>query len=375
MTDAIQHWQFNPLDTWFFREARGFDTSGSNELSSLFPPPARTIAGAMRTLIGEQQGVDWHLFAKSDQYAELKQIIGVGDDLGALKLIGPYPVWNNERLYPAPLHLLAKDENYRFLEPGDAVDCDLGKVQLPRIKDIGQPLAGAKPLEHCWLNADNLQKVLKQQSPDKMFKAKDLYTEEPRLGIARNNQQRTGIDGLLYQTRHLRPNVELAIGVGVMGIPDSWQLQQGIVRLGGEGRASTVEVNKIAMPSIASPELSNSSGNHLLLMLLTHADFGRDWFPPGFKPIEHNGICKWQGTINSVELTIECAVIGKAVREGGWDLVKQQPRPVKSLIPAGSVYFCTIKNHDTQAAIKQLHGHHIGNDIALGRGELVVGIW
>ncbi|MBV5310961.1 type III-B CRISPR module-associated Cmr3 family protein, partial [Chromatium okenii] len=346
----------------------GFDTSGSNTLSSLFPPPARTVAGAIRTLIGEQQGVNWNRFADANEYIELKQIIGVGDDLGALKLTGPYPVWNDERLYPAPLHLLAKDANYRFLEPGDVVDCDLGKVQLPCIQ---QPLAGAKPLENCWLTAADLQKVLKQKSPDNVFKAKDLYTEEPRLGIARNNQQRTGIDGLLYQTRHLRPRLELAIGVGIAGIPDSYQLQQGIVRLGGEGRASAVSINHEAKAQI---ELPNLTGNKLLLMLLTNADFGNQWFPPNFKSVEYDGIRKWQGIINGIQLTIECAVIGKAAREGGWDLVKQRPRPVKSLIPAGSVYFCTVVG-DVKNAANHLHGCRIGTDTALGRGELVVGTW
>jgi CRISPR-associated protein Cmr3 len=368
MSDVIQYWQFNPLNTWFFREARGFDTSGSNTLSSLFPPPARTVAGAIRTLIGEQQQVDWNQFANSNEYTELRQVIGVGDDLGMLKLIGPYPLWNSERLYPAPLHLLAKENAYRFLEPGDAVECDLGKVQLPCIK---QKLTGAKPLEQCWLNAADLQKVLIGQSPEKVYKAKDLYAEEPRLGIARNNQQRTGIDGLLYQTRHLRPCLELAIGVGVAGIPDNWHLQSGIVRLGGEGRASTVSINDADKAQIKLP---TPAGNKLLLMLLTNADFGRDWFPPGFKPIERDGIRKWQGMINEVELIIECAVLGKAAREGGWDLVKQQPRPVKSLIPAGSVYFCTVLG-DIKTVVDKLHGQRIGNDTALGRGELVIGTW
>ncbi|MBK1695135.1 type III-B CRISPR module-associated protein Cmr3 [Chromatium weissei] len=368
MSDAIQYYELNPLDTWFFREARGFDTSGSNTLSSLFPPPARTVAGAIRTLIGEQQQVDWNQFTNSNEYAELRQVIGVGDDLGKLKLTGPYLLLNSKRLYPAPLHLLAKENEYRFLEPGDAVNCDLGKVQLPCIK---QKLTGAKPLEQCWLNAADLQRVLIGQSPEKVYKAKDLYAEEPRLGIARNNQQRTGIDGLLYQTRHLRPHSELAIGIGVKGIPNHCQLKSGIVRLGGEGRASTVRINDAAKLQIKSPI---SAGNKLLLMLLTNADFGNQWFPPEFKPIECDGIHKWQGMINEVELIIECAVIGKAAREGGWDLVKQQPRSVKSLIPAGSVYFCTVVG-DIKIAIDRLHGQHIGNETALGRGELVIGTW
>jgi CRISPR-associated protein Cmr3 len=375
MNDALQHWRFDPLDTWFFREARGFDTSGSNELSSLFPPPARTVAGAIRTLIGDQQGVDWTRFSAPDEYADLKALIGIGDDLGALQLTGPYPIWIDQRLYPAPLHLLEKDGEYRFLAPveGDEpVVCDLGKVRLPSVINPNQrPLPGAKPLENAWLSAENLQRVLRGEPPTAVIHEQDLYAEEARLGIARNNRQRTGIDGLLYQTRHLRPRAGLAIGVGVQGLPADALLAPGMARFGGESRASTIT------PLAAAPALPSApkvTGHRLLLMLLTPADFGRDWFPPGFTAAERDGVRVWRGEINGVALIIECAVIGKPSREGGWDLATEQPRPVKSLIPAGSVYFCTVAG-DAPAAARALQGQRIGHQRALGRGELAIGTW
>ena len=57
-----------------------------HELSSLFPSPARTVAGAIRTLIGEAQDVDWERFAQAGEYPDLKQQIGVDHDLGLLKI-------------------------------------------------------------------------------------------------------------------------------------------------------------------------------------------------------------------------------------------------------------------------------------------------
>ena len=203
-----QQWRFESLDSWFFREARPFSAATGGELSSVFPPPARTVAGAVRTLIGETQGVDWERFALEGEYAELKRWIGAGDDLGDLRIAGPYPLWNQQRLYPAPLHLLAKDQQYVFLKPGQPVDCDLGKVRLSeKPKDS---LPGAKPLENAWLEQTDLERVLNDQFPEKVYRSSELYDEEPRLGIARNNAQRTVADGLLYQTRHLRPRPELA---------------------------------------------------------------------------------------------------------------------------------------------------------------------
>ena len=44
---------FTPLDTWFFRESRPHGSIGSSELGSVFPPPVRTLLGALRTLIGD----------------------------------------------------------------------------------------------------------------------------------------------------------------------------------------------------------------------------------------------------------------------------------------------------------------------------------
>ncbi len=371
MNDKKQ-WRFDPLDSWFFREARAFDTSGSNELSSLFPPPARTVAGAIRTLIGEIQGVDWERFAQAGEYPDLKQQIGVDDDLGQLKITGPYPLWKDERLYPVPLYLLAKAQEYVFLKPGEPVVCDLGKVQLPeKPKDS---LPGAKPLENAWLNCTDLQRVLGGEFPQTVYHAKDLYDTETRLGIARNNAQRTAADGLLYQTRHVRPRPELAIGATASGIAPELHPDHGVIRFGGEGRASAVTVGDV-LPLLAPPKVPRQN---LLLMLLTHADFGGesplDWVLPGFAPDRQDDVKVWRGRLHGIDLILHSAVLGKAAREGGWDLLHQQPRPVVSLIPAGSVYFCTVAG-DPKAAIDALHGQHIGNDTALGRGELAVGLW
>ncbi len=57
---SAKQWCFEPLDTWFFRESRPFGTVGGSELTSLFPPPARTVAGAIRTLIGENANINWN---------------------------------------------------------------------------------------------------------------------------------------------------------------------------------------------------------------------------------------------------------------------------------------------------------------------------
>lgn len=366
-------WRFEALDTCFFRESRPHGAVGASELASLFPPPARTVAGAVRTYLGEAQGVDWQRFPQA--YPELQALIGLGDDLGALDLRGPFLMHNGERLYPAPLHVLAKQQpgskpgdpaqhDYVFLRPGAPVDCDLGCVRLP---EPVKSMPGAKPLERVWLKAHDYARVLAGQAPVAAFAHDDLYDEEPRLGIARNNARGTVEESMLYQTRHVRLRAGVAVGVGVSGpqtLPSG-----GVLRFGGEGRPAAVRIGgDCPLPEPVLPK----QGGQVLLALLTPADLGGHWLPSGFEPETRAGATVWRGELAGVALTIHAACIGKPLREGGWDLARQTPRAVVPLVPAGSVWFCTLDD-PTQAAA--LHGVRIGRDTSLGRGELAVGTW
>ena len=80
---------FEPLDTWFFREARPHGSVGNSELGSQFPPPVRTLLGALRTAIGDawfaRHGGDWRGLADD---SALQAHIGLGDDLGPLRAVG-----------------------------------------------------------------------------------------------------------------------------------------------------------------------------------------------------------------------------------------------------------------------------------------------
>lgn len=380
---STKTWRFEPVDTWFFRESRPHAPVGGSELGSLFPPPARTLAGAMRTLMGERVQADWVEFKSNSTYTvngiQLREEIGFGNDLGKLKLSGPWLMQGSGRLYPAPAFLLGKKvgkqwEFFTRLKIGEVVHCDLGRVRLP-VLDAGKE--GFKLLEGAWLTRAGLEKVLAGGVPgagDVVTKEK-LFDEEPRLGIARNNEQRTVKQEMLYQTRHIRPNrgVDLAVEVEAEGIDPRLHPKSDLIRLGGEGRLAAVKVMEptAQLPATPSP---NSKTKGLILTLLTHADLGPHWYPPGFQALEQDGVIVWRGTFNGVTLTIHAAALGKAHREGGWDLVAHQPRAVKSLILAGSAWYCTVEEQ-LDSAIQALNGSQIGEEQALGRGLLAVGLW
>ena len=372
----MKTFKFSAFDTLFFRESRPMESVGGKPLDGRFPPAARSVAGAVRTVVAETMAVDWPAYHIGDAAQQsVRDVIGAADSegIGALDLCGPYPMLSGERLYPAPLHLLHKqDENkYVRLQPGDEmVSCDLGKVYLPQMSGS---LLGAKPLEQCWLTADDLVRVLSGGEPPGVVKQEQLFKAEGRLGIAIDASSHTAEEGKLYQTVHARIRLDVDIGVVVNGLPDTLtgKLDQ-VIRLGGEGRFASVEV--VQEPTaLQAAQPNNSHG--LLLMLCTSADFSGGWVPQGFVAKENaQGATVWCGEINGIKLTLRCAVLGKAQREGGWDLHKHRSRSAVSLIPAGSVYFCDVEGDLSQAALL-LNGVKIGNETALGRGELVVGYW
>ena len=206
-------WTFQPVDSWFFRESRPWSTVGGIELASQFPPPARTVAGAIRTAIGEAKDVDWLAFSQG-RHAELRRHIGSGvsnsddpnSEFGSFRMHGPYVERDNHLVFPAPAVLLRSKETGKIslMHPAaKGMRCDLGSsVRLPHAAG----LLGAATLDGHWCTAEGLNSVLRGDAPppESLVDRDALVADDARVGIARDNSLRTVHDGLLYQTSHVR---------------------------------------------------------------------------------------------------------------------------------------------------------------------------
>jgi len=374
--------QFSAVDTLFFRETRPMESQG--ELQSVFPPSVRTLAGVVRSWIGncwmskEGDPVDWKKFSEQEDHP-LREIIGFGNDLGALKFQGAWLKLNDQRLYPAPLNLMKtkKDELF-FLKLDQPIECDLGKqVRLATFPSDEERYKGGKALENTWLTAADLSKVLlgEKPDPDSLVKADKLFERESRLGIARDNQRRGVIEGLLYQTQHVRPEAELLIELDVVaGLPK--MPSQTVVRLGGEGRPAQVKLVQQTPQLLTTIEASAIKNGKFALYLLTPLPIEPNEILPDFIKQECPEQTVWMGTLKGINLKLHSAVTGKLLREGGWDMAKHAPRTVTNFIPAGSVFYLELQDSSTaKQAIEALHDKQVGTLTELGFGHVAVGVW
>jgi len=83
------------------------------------------------------------------------------------------------------------------------------------------------------------------------------------------------------------------------------------------------------------------------LFLATPAIFENGWLPYWIK--EEN----LEGEFNGIKLRLIGCSIGKFNLIGGWNIVKEEPKPMHKAAPAGSVYYFEILDDSPPEAIKE----------------------
>lgn len=371
----MKAFRFHPIDTWFFRQARPMQPS--TEARSVFPPSMQTLSGALRGLVGDSRGIDWAKY-HADSNDPLRSVIGYRENLDPLSFRGPWISHQAQRLYPLPLCIAQRDGHLFRMAPGNPLHSDLGTAI--RFVELPPNAAGAKPIENAWVSQDGMQKILNGGIPelssiyDPTHDTFPLYSNESRLGIARNNTSRANHNGMLYQTSHIRPARDLAIDIEVRGLNIDLP-PRSTIRLGGEGRPAVVEQCE-NLPSDLIPPTESDHNNYCLILTTPLFYRATTESPlPGFQRLDQESLTVWVGSINGIELEIHSAAVGKILREGGWDLAASKPKIVENLIPAGSTYFIRFKDPDNRHKAHTLHGYQLGERTALGFGEIAVGLW
>lgn len=373
-----QGFQLTPIDTLFFRDSRPFDKGPlQSSAETVFPPPGRTLAGALRLALARGQGYDGRGRWSNPQ---LVSTLGSGpNNLGKLRFCGPFLALGGELLYPMPLQILGKrdprtDEREaevqgdRFqpttrLTPGDEVLCDLGRARLP-VPD--RPSATLDSGARFYLRREGLLDVLAGGLPsmDTIVAPQALFEHESRIGLERDPSRRTAKTGLLYSATHLRLRDRVSIFLAVEGVPDRWAAAcPKVIPLGGESRMADLALVVTPTPIGAPLDAIRESGR-VTITLLTPLRMRREKIPgPG---------CRHE-IFAGAEVVSAC--LGKPIFLGGWDSAERAPLPLRPYLPAGSTWFCTVDNEAVEA-VAALHGATLDPDEgALGYGAVALGTW
>lgn len=410
MSRRIVWWEFTPWGGLFFKGSRPWGAPGGSSAGGEFPPPGRTVAGAVRRAIAHHARV-----GSAD--AEMADRM-----LGALRLVGPYVMLDGELVVPVPASLSAGiaqvgQQFVRQLAWRSPLDepsvTDHGTFRLPG--SLSPKLLRVESLAGHWLRPSGFAALLSGRLPrlDEVLGLEDLVALEPRVGLMRNPI--TGIGDRHYHTTFLRLRQGVSILTGLAGkaiaesevggpvLPAS-----GCVRLGGEGsmawfRRVRLSAQRLPLAPLVLPRIPP---RRFALYFLTPGMFSgvdpgaangdwRRWHkvaPETARSMQGSDHLVWTCDPFSSQVR-QSAVPGRPrfhvvsvcsdapVSQGSYLQVNHSSKAaaraaLMTLMAPGTVWYCELdgqlNDRDAAAALKALHGAHLGNGRELGRGQVAV---
>ncbi len=358
-----------PIDVWLFRDGKPFTAGEDHIAESTFPPSPFTLQGAIRTKVLADKG-NLSEFARKGQP---DPDVGYGDNFGKLRLCGLLLMCRKngkwERLIPMPADVVKVGERYKLLRP----NLDLPfTTNLPNKSlrllwvQTGERISEAKG----WLLESEWANYLQGQPPSQAVRAEDLFTFEPRFGIAIEPSKGTTQEAMLYQAHFVRLKEETALWAEVEGVSLS---ENGFLRFGGEGRAATYEFLSEPLPPLSQFNTVRNA-TRFKIVLVTPA-----WFSGGWQPKDGD----WS-KIFSASVRLVGAALPRPLLLGGFDVAKGVPKPMRAFVPAGAVYFFEADEPvqfpddfaftETPDEVRQQNGN--ANAWAqIGLGAALIGTW
>lgn len=374
-------WIFiQPQDVWMFRDAKPFTAGQSFIARSVFPPYPPTLQGAIRTQVIEESSVDWAKFGSRQDESLIQKIGAPGTrnghpaTLGNFAIRGPFVGKRGKKnevklLVPLPLDLQ--------VSTGDEPTITLYRPDSQPSFETYPPFVGWHPLtpgekanisltendydeDEWWLDIENFETYLQGKLPTQVIRSEEVYRYEARIGLAMEHGRRTAKDEHLYHAEFVRPseNIGLLAEIGSDLLPD-----RGFIGLGGEARAAYYEKVQFQQPK------STIKPGRLKVILLTPAYFSNGWQPT------YQDWSVWVGP-NAQLVSI---ALGRPTLISGWDVARNQPKPLHHFVPSGSIYYFENATPPSQPFTEDIPDESFEGGILaaarLGFGSFAVGIW
>ncbi len=350
--------EINAFDTLFFKDGKPFSMGEDVWASGIFPPAPSVFYGMLQTTFAAQQNIAPKQIANETQN---------------LKINGIYLKLNDQLLFPIPADVFVPKNNIVSGEEQSSLRLVM-KDNIPNSSLSGK---GVLKILHsntnekikdyfgkAFLSKINFEEYTNGSNDVWFYQLSDFLSSEAKVGIGKDPASNTTSKGKLYRVGMVRPEAvslqgkdyKLSFVIDFNGIDLSEK--SNLLRLGAEYK--TAYFNTIKKPKISLPKISSE---YLCLYLATPAIFENGSFPTFFN----------QKSFDAVQFEMVSCAIGKAQYLGGFDMVKRYPKPMKKVVPAGSVYYLKSKQADLLA--QKLHNNSISEmgSSKIGFGKVLVG--
>ncbi|MFQ5568419.1 MAG: type III-B CRISPR module-associated protein Cmr3 [Rhodothermales bacterium] len=405
-----------PADLLLFRDGRPFTPGDDHRAEGLFPPAPVAFYGALRTAalahydvrfrsrrlevppgtsleLDAQWGVDRNSGRPTNNLGTatiasftlahhgpdgLEPLFPMPADVLQLKEGSKAPLadeWvrSTPAAFPGPVHPRSNfpPVHLRFLwQQSDERAWYEHKSDYIKLSDFATYLATGQPPDR--FKHPSATEQLEKEEAELLRKP---FVTEPRTSVQIKDESQAAEDGMLYTVAFARANqgvgfaLRLAYG-STFGTGERW------LRLGGEARAAHCKEDSIPTvdPQPILDRILDSESGRFTLVLTTPALFERGWLPDGIGP-------DGAGTLGSCAVRLVGTALGRFETLGGWDLVRNRPRPARRAVPAGSVYFFEITSGNVRDLFEGPHaifGRSVVNnptDRKLGLGLAYLGTW
>ncbi|HLI49724.1 MAG TPA: type III-B CRISPR module-associated protein Cmr3 [Chthonomonas sp.] len=345
----MRAFQISPIEPLLLRDGRPFSTDeGALDATSLSLPMPGTLAGFLRTLIGQLRGCSW---TTPDDVAAVRGI----------RVAGPLLLKNETVCFPAPADAVVLDgEEKRLMtlrpfEPQKG-GCDLPPGLLPlKATEDGKPAPG-----YVYWTARDMFLWLANNTPAD-FLPEDIgdFPRETRLHVAIDPNTLMAKEGMLYSTQmvayeRLRDNgkeCESWSFLVAAEVPQEENLCT-VHTLGGERRLAAITDAPKKWPDTCTNPIKEAlrQTRQVRMVLATPAIF-KDGWRPGWLNDELVG--SPPGACDIV-LRLKGAAVKRRLAVSGWEYRHQRSKQVRWLVPAGSVYFFNVEQGDPKTLGEKL---------------------
>lgn len=363
----MQYLFLEPVDVLFLRANKSFGDPGSYG-ESMVPPWPSVIAGALRSRMLADAGLDLAAFAAGlASHPEIGTPAAPGPfELCAVQLAQRPSTGVVDPLFPLPLDLVAESSGGgTTVLPARPVELSpalRSSYPLPMHPVVTQSKRG-KPAAGLWLKRAGWQDYLNGKVPGagQLVSSSDLWKPDPRTGIGLNAHTRSVDEGRLFtaeaaafRQQHRGAN---SYTTGFLAaVRGATPPQNGMVRLGADGRAAAVH----ALPDFAPPEPdfeAITASGRCRIVLATPGIFERGWLPEGVR--EQNG--QYLFDLHGVRGRLAAAAVPRAGVVSGWNLAAEKPKPAQRAVPAGAVYWLD-QLEATPEALRDLAARGLGGE-------------